>query len=198
MFKWTVPATCTHESGNSSVALLSHSDAKRHPTDPITPLRPIKRQTLEFNSWNRDLADTLSGYLWGGLVDMDSYEPLELSMFLANFKQKEELARTFAGALIHFGSSLIMLLKVEVYDREPSGNFHAFNLAIPKVDLRTIGTTTPGNWSSERRPTVIPSKGGREETLTSDQQGDKQQPTTFFESILTTLIWKSTSSATWM
>ncbi|KAK3821274.1 MAG: hypothetical protein J3Q66DRAFT_149726 [Benniella sp.] len=33
-----------------------------------------------------------------------------------------------------------MLLKVEVYDKEPSGDFHAFNLAIPKVDLRTIGT----------------------------------------------------------
>ncbi|KAF9344115.1 hypothetical protein BGX34_005986, partial [Mortierella sp. NVP85] len=107
MFKWTVPAICTHESGNT-----------------------IGAETLPTH---------FQDALGGGLVDMDSYEPLEQSMFLANFKQKkEELARTFAGALIHFGSTVIMLLKVEIYGREPSEDVHAFDLAIPKADLRTI------------------------------------------------------------
>ncbi|KAK3821296.1 MAG: hypothetical protein J3Q66DRAFT_386164 [Benniella sp.] len=146
LFKWTVPTICTHESGSKSVALLSQSDAKRLLTDPVPSLRPTKRRTLESNSPSRELGDALTGCPWGGLVEMDSYEPLEPSMFLSNFRQKkEELARTFVGALLHFDSTVIMLLKVEVYGRELSEDVHAFNLAIPKADLRTIAIVRHDN-----------------------------------------------------
>ncbi|KAG0349569.1 hypothetical protein BGZ54_004334, partial [Gamsiella multidivaricata] len=142
MMSWVEPSVCIHESGERSMAMLMPSSAKRLLDDPIIDVWPIKRRTKGADVDPVDLKVALAGHRLGGLVETEIYEPVEPSMYLADYStQADEIARTFAGALLQSESSVVLLLKVEVYGRSPSEDIHGIDLAKPTWDLKTVAVT---------------------------------------------------------
>ncbi|KAG0204903.1 hypothetical protein BGX31_003081, partial [Mortierella sp. GBA43] len=145
VLEWTVPSICTHQSGEHSVALLTDSGAKRHADDPIVDIRPIQKKSklaMELD----DLKVAISGHYFGGIVDPEMYKPIDPSLYQESMSSKgDEIARTFAGALLQTGSSVILLIKVEAYGRRPSEDIHAIEIVKPVWDLYTVAVVTHDN-----------------------------------------------------
>ncbi|KAF8928788.1 hypothetical protein BGZ58_009374, partial [Dissophora ornata] len=121
---------------------LSDISAKRLQDDPIIEVRPIKRRAKGANAPPVELKVALAGHRLGDIVETDGYEPVEPYLYLADFSARAgEIARTFAGALLQSDSSVILLLKVEVYGRSPSEDIHGFDLAKPTWDIKTVVAT---------------------------------------------------------
>ncbi|KAI1288516.1 hypothetical protein EDD11_010012 [Mortierella claussenii] len=139
VLQWLVPSICTHESGETSFAMLTRSSAKRQLEDPIMDVRPVKQNTRGTEREPAGLKATLSTHRFGHLVDLDVYEPIEPSLFLADYSEKkEEISKTFAGALLQSDSSVTLILKAEVYERSPTEDAHGIDLAKPTWDVKTV------------------------------------------------------------
>ncbi|KAF8920484.1 hypothetical protein BGZ58_004324, partial [Dissophora ornata] len=90
---------------------------------------PIKRPRVRIHAGLDDLRTMLASNRFGKLIELDSYSLLESSFFVQDYKQfRNDIARNLAGALIHTGSQVILLLKVELYGRNPDEDPHSFDL----------------------------------------------------------------------
>ncbi|KAG0316410.1 hypothetical protein BGZ99_006919 [Dissophora globulifera] len=143
MLTWVEPSVCIHESGERTMAMLTPSSTKRLLDDPIVEVQPMKRRAKGVDTDPIDLKLALTGHRLGSLLETSCYEPVEPFLYLADFSTRAgEIAKTFAGALLQWESTAVLLLKVEVYGRSPSEDVHGFDLAKPSWDLKTVAVIT--------------------------------------------------------
>ncbi|KAF9197331.1 hypothetical protein BGZ49_002279 [Haplosporangium sp. Z 27] len=99
----------------------------------------MQRTSTQANSIDLDLSPMLSKHRFGGFIVAERYKALESKFFLLNFAEnKEDIARTLAGAVMPIGSEAILIIKVEVYSRVPSEDPHYFNLVRPSIDVKRV------------------------------------------------------------
>ncbi|KAF9896617.1 hypothetical protein BX616_007099 [Lobosporangium transversale] len=138
--------TITHKSGAMTTALLTHAAAKRASTGPIIKLERNKKPKAQATSKLEDINSKLESSRYGKLIDCSSYQLLEPSFFVQNYKQaKEDIARNLAGALVYSGSQIILILKVEIYGRDPEEDPHSFNFVKPTLDVKSVATIEHDN-----------------------------------------------------
>ncbi|KAF9554623.1 hypothetical protein EC968_009548 [Mortierella alpina] len=139
MISMMVPFKVTHASGATSLALLTQTAAKRAFSDPIMRLDPIKRPRPLIKIEATDIEVLLSTSRHGAIIKLTDYKPLEPAFFLKEYKQfKSEIAQKLAGAIIHTGSQVVLILKAEVYGRAPADDPHSFDLVKPILDVKRV------------------------------------------------------------
>ncbi|KAF9084632.1 hypothetical protein BGX27_003739 [Mortierella sp. AM989] len=126
MFEALSPISIHHKSGQTSLALLTQTAAKRAASDPIVQWEPIKKPRVRTIGELGDLSSILASNRFGELIKIDDYMLLEAAFFVQSFTQfKDEIARKLAGA-------------AEVYGRDPDEDPHAFSLAKPTLDVKLV------------------------------------------------------------
>ncbi|KAF9897196.1 hypothetical protein BX616_006025 [Lobosporangium transversale] len=133
------PFALKHEDGTKSMVLFTPISAKRTESSPIVEIERIKRPKVQAPTEFEDLEITLASNRHGKLIEMEDYRLLDLAFYLQNYSDcKSNIAQNLAGALIQAGSQVILILKAEVYGREPSGDPHRINLVKPTLDVKKV------------------------------------------------------------
>ncbi|KAF9574851.1 hypothetical protein BGW38_008278, partial [Lunasporangiospora selenospora] len=102
-------------------------------------LDSIKKPRAQTNVESADIEIFISTSRFGAIVDITDYKPLEPSIFLQGYKaSKSEIAQTLAGAMIHTGSQVVLIPKVEIYGRTPADDPHSFDLVKPILDVKKV------------------------------------------------------------
>ncbi|ORZ10017.1 hypothetical protein BCR41DRAFT_398558 [Lobosporangium transversale] len=141
-----MPYKATHENGTTSLALLTPKAAKRAASSPINDLKPIKQPKIQVYAEFGDLESLLSSNRCGELLVIKDYMLLEVSFFLQSFREfKYNIARNLAGALIQTEPQIILILKVEIYGRDPADDPHSTSLAKPILDVKEVTTVNHDN-----------------------------------------------------
>ncbi|CAO3565234.1 unnamed protein product [Mortierella alpina] len=126
--------------GTGQAMLQTASSAKRRRDDVITLHRPNKKQNGQVpRSALQNLGDALSLHPFGKLLRIDQFEPMEPNLFLADVHSHgEDIAKTLAGSLLQSGSTVILIIRVEVYGRCRERDVHGFKSVKPTWDLKEI------------------------------------------------------------
>ncbi|KAF9896812.1 hypothetical protein BX616_006712 [Lobosporangium transversale] len=141
-----VPFSLEHESGARSIALLTQIGAKRTAEDQIIAINPIKKPKKPSSMEPKDFKFLLSSHRYGRLIDIERYKPLDATFFLLNYEAlKFDIAKNLAGAVIQTGLQAILILKAEVYGREPKEDPHCFDLLKPTLDLKRVSSINHDN-----------------------------------------------------
>ncbi|KAF8978884.1 hypothetical protein BGZ46_006048 [Entomortierella lignicola] len=73
-------------------------------------------------------------------------QALDVLFFLQGFREfKYSIARNLAGALIQIGSQVILILKVEIYGRDPADDPHLTTLVKSVLDFKEVTTMKHDN-----------------------------------------------------
>ncbi|KAG0233652.1 hypothetical protein BGW41_001404, partial [Actinomortierella wolfii] len=137
LLSMAAPYKITHASGKTSLALLTQTAAKRASYDPVIRLDPIKRPRTQTYVGSADIEIILSTSRYGSIINITDYKPLVPSFFLQGYQTyKSEIAQKLAGALIHTGSRVVLILKAEIYGRAPAEDPHSFDLVKPILDVK--------------------------------------------------------------
>ncbi|KAF9407521.1 hypothetical protein BGZ76_006091, partial [Entomortierella beljakovae] len=140
------PFTATHEDGSESITLLYPTNAKRAISNPIIKLRPTKKPRIAINTEPGELQAILALSQSGDIIDINDYEVLEPSFYLQEFRKfKAHIAQNLAGVLIQTGAWVFLILKAEIYGRDPNDDPHAVRFAMPASDVKTVMTITHDN-----------------------------------------------------
>ncbi|KAF9290743.1 hypothetical protein BGZ68_006140 [Mortierella alpina] len=137
-----VEPSCTGEpsSGMGTAVLTTPKSAKRRYEDPITLIRSNKKQTGQVaRSALKDLGDALIKHPFGKLLKIDQYEPMEPNLFLSDVHSHgEDVAKSLAGSLLQSGSTIILIIRVEVFGRCTKKDVHGFKSVRPSWDLKEV------------------------------------------------------------
>ena len=83
------------------MAMITPSGVKCLLDDPIIEVQPMKCHTKVVDADPVELNVALAGNSLGGLLETSCYEPVEPSLYLADFSTRAGvISRTFAGALL--------------------------------------------------------------------------------------------------
>ncbi|KAF9986272.1 hypothetical protein BGZ75_002031 [Mortierella antarctica] len=120
--------------------LLKAASAKRREDDPITLLRSNKKHCGQVSrSALQKLGDALTIHPFGKLLRIDQYVPMEPNLFLSDMHSHgEDVAKTLAGSLLQSGSTVILIIRVELYGRLTKYDVHGFKSARPTWDLKEV------------------------------------------------------------
>ncbi|KAF9580887.1 hypothetical protein BGW38_002282 [Lunasporangiospora selenospora] len=141
-----VPHICIHANGQRSTVFALPESATTLLDNPIDEIRPLQPKDQRNQETLQDLESALDGCHFRALVDVNNYKPMDQSMFLANYGSKKyELAKAFAGALIQTPLTVVMILKAEVYGRQPGEDTHGFDLVAPDWELYKVAILVHDN-----------------------------------------------------
>ncbi|KAF8949778.1 hypothetical protein BGZ46_004945, partial [Entomortierella lignicola] len=125
---------------------LPYPEAEQEAVDPAEGWNRISLSKTPMEVKPNSLEMMLISHRYGLLIDVKRYKAIDPRLFVKSFKtHRDEIAKQLSGSIIQTGTQLILIVKAEVYGREPSDDPHGFNQVMPSWDLKKISVVFHDN-----------------------------------------------------